>query len=800
MWATRYTSNGNNVDRASAMVTDASGNLYVTGIGWGGSNFDYVTIKYDNNGVQQWATPYNGPGNAYDEARSVVVDGSGNVYVTGWSAAAASNYDYATIKYNSAGVQQWAARYNGTANGFDEAYMVAVDGSGNVYVTGSSAGTGSNSDYATLKYNSAGVQQWVSRYNGTGNNIDAGYALTIDGPGNVYVTGYSNGGASDFDYATLKYNNAGAQQWVRRYNGLLPNSYDEARSIAVDVTGNVYVAGYSLSSGITNYDYATLKYDAAGVLQWASRYDGTGNDYDRANSLALDAAGNVYVTGRSVGSNSTAEDFATVKYNSAGIQRWVARYNSPANNYDEAKSIVLDGTDGVYITGYSYETPVKNNDYTSIKYDTAGAYVWLTKYNGTGSGSDQAASIVVDLSGNAYVTGVSKGVGTNDDYATLKYCQFAALAGIDDTICQGSSTQLNASGLNAVTYLWSPALGLNNTAIPNPIANPNVTTTYEVTITNATGCVDLDSVTVVVIPLAAPSITPSGPTTFCFGDSVTLMASVGATYLWSNADTNQSITVNASGTYSVIITNGGGCQSSNQITVTVNPLPNANAGNDTAVCLSKTVNLNATGGTSYMWHPGLTLSDSTISNPTAGPVGTTTYVVFVTDANGCVNTDTVVVTIKPNPLVPLVTVSFDTLWSTPSFAYQWFFNGVAINGATMQYHIPTQNGNYYVEVFDNLGCSTTSQITVVNDVSVSELIGLSSIRIFPNPSRGEFFISLNSSDKYLLHIYNVSGELVFTQAISSGSQKIDISTYPKGMYLLQISDGENVLNKKIVLE
>ena len=79
MWATRYTSNGNNVDRASAMVTDASGNLYVTGIGWGGSNFDYVTIKYDNNGVQQWATPYNGPGNAYDEARSVVVDGNGNV-------------------------------------------------------------------------------------------------------------------------------------------------------------------------------------------------------------------------------------------------------------------------------------------------------------------------------------------------------------------------------------------------------------------------------------------------------------------------------------------------------------------------------------------------------------------------------------------------------------------------------------------------------------------------------------------------------------------------------------------------
>jgi hypothetical protein len=119
---------------------------------------DYATIKYDSAGQQQWVARYNGPASSEDEATAIAVDGSGNVYVTGFSLDANTYFDYATIKYNAAGQEQWVARYDGPASIFDEATAIAVDGSGNVYVTGSSTGSNGSWDYATIKYDSAGQQ------------------------------------------------------------------------------------------------------------------------------------------------------------------------------------------------------------------------------------------------------------------------------------------------------------------------------------------------------------------------------------------------------------------------------------------------------------------------------------------------------------------------------------------------------------------------------------------------------------------------------------------------------------------
>src|SRR5207248_794868 len=129
----------------------------------------------------------NGPGNNTDQANAIAVDSAGNVYVTGLSFGSATGFDYATVKYDTNGNQLWVQRYNGPGNNTDQANAIAVDSAGNVYVTGSSFGSGSSLDYATIKYDTNGNQEWLQRYNGPGNGSDAARAIAIDAASNVYV-------------------------------------------------------------------------------------------------------------------------------------------------------------------------------------------------------------------------------------------------------------------------------------------------------------------------------------------------------------------------------------------------------------------------------------------------------------------------------------------------------------------------------------------------------------------------------------------------------------------------------------
>ena len=805
-WQTRYTSAGSFIDKAEDMFVDASGNVYVTGIGRGASGgFDYVTIKYDPAGVQIWSSEYNGPGNGLDEAHAITVDGSGNVYVTGWSLGT-GGYDYATIKYNPAGVQQWASRYTNTATGTDEAWDVGVDNAGNVFVTGSSDGAGINSAATTVRYNSAGVQQYANRFEGAGNEIDTGYAIFVDAvTGEAYVAGYTfQSAANDFNFLTVKYNLAGAQQWASEYNSPSAN-FDEARAITVDGSGNVYVTGYTQTLVLTNYDYATVKYNSAGVQQWEQRYNGTGNDYDRANAIALDVTGNVYVTGKSVGAGSAAEDALTIKYNNAaGATLWTARYNGPSNGYDEGKSIALDATGNVYITGYSFATST-NNDFVTIKYDATGAQEWLTKYNGTGNNSDQAVAVAVDAFGNVFVAGMSRGAGSNEDYQTIKYCQLKSNAGADTSICNGSSVQLNSSAPGAVSYLWTPSTGLNFTNIANPIANPTTTTTYVVAITNGNGCTDNDTIVVNVVPLPSPSITPSGPTSFCTGGSVVLTAAPATSYLWSTTAITAAITVSTSGTYTVTITNGTGCTATATQIVTVFSLPPIDAGPNDSACLSTNANLMATGGVSYVWTPSGSLSDPNIANPVAGPTVTTTYTVIGTAAGGCTNTDSVTIYVLGNPGLPAVTQGTDSLMCSPAyFAYQWYFNGSLVVGATDQNFQFTANGNYYVEVFNALGCSTVSALFNINNFGIEENANALLLSVYPNPATSNFTFEyvLEKSSAVKINLMNVTGQLIYSEEMdaAAGMNKKEISFFENanGVYYLQVITNENVVTKKII--
>ncbi len=454
-WVSRYNGTGNTPDQPVTMVLDNSGNIYVTGRSWIGTFTDYTTIKINPAGALLWSAKFNGPANKDDESRAIAVDGSGNAYVTGLSYNTL-NGDCVTIKYNSNGDSVWVKRYGSDA--FDAGNSIAVDNLGNVYVAATSVGSGTGQDYATIKYNSIGDTLWVRRCNPFTNSDDFPTSIHLDDSNNVYVTGISWGGK----FVTVKYDSEGVLKWTSVYNGPEPSQNGEITVMSdLDQSHNIYITGRSLGTG-TNFDYATIKYNSAGVQQWAARYNGPGNYYDFPYGIKADGSGNVYVTGRSDGSG-TSSDFATIKYNSIGEQQWVTRYSSPGMTGDGANSLAVDGSGNVYVTGFSPGNGT-STDYVTIKYNSNGDQIWKIVYdNGSGnSASDIPYSLVLDNTGNVFVTGASTATSFGEDFCTIKYTQSVGIRQLSSDIPEQFSLSQN---------------------YPNPF-NPSTKISYELRVTN----------------------------------------------------------------------------------------------------------------------------------------------------------------------------------------------------------------------------------------------------------------------------------------------------------------------------
>ncbi len=353
--------------------------------------------------TRDWVATNNGTGDFNDRYTCGVRDGAGNLFLGGSVTNSDQDRDYLIVKLNASGTLVWKNELNGEGNGSDEVTAITLDGSGNVVVTGLSKSLSNGTDYRTVKYDGNSVMLWSTSYNNpVANGYDQANAVVVDGLGNVIVTGQSDGdpGSAEFDdYATVKYNAQGVEQWVTRFDGV-GNATDRATGLDVDGNGNLYVTGRS-DNGI-NDDYVTLKYNGSGTQQWIQYGDRGGRD--RAVALVLDGSANVYVTGRS--DNGNNDDMWTVKYNNAGNEQWQMSYDFVED--DRAIAMAIDAAANVYVTGQSDNdaTPFINYDVATVAYSTGGAQLWAQRYNGSASNDDLPASIATD-GVHVYVCGIT---------------------------------------------------------------------------------------------------------------------------------------------------------------------------------------------------------------------------------------------------------------------------------------------------------------------------------------------------------------------------------------------------------
>jgi gliding motility-associated-like protein/uncharacterized repeat protein (TIGR01451 family) len=301
------------------------------------------------------------------------------------------------------------------------------------------------------------------------------------------------------------------------------------------------------------------------------------------------------------------------------------------------------------------------------------------------------------------VTGIDINGCVDTAHVTVVVDSVFVSAGPDVTTCGGVSTTLSATP-GGTSYLWS-----NGATTASITVNPIVTTTYTVTLTEASGCTAIDQVSVVVTP--APVAVIAGINTPCFGLPTTVTASGGTSYLWSTGATSAAITIvgGAATTYTVTVTGVSGCTDTETITITGQPLPVAAIAGVTTICPGASTTLTASGGTSYLWNNTATTSSITIT-----PVATTVYTVTVTNAAGCTDTELVTVIVSPAPVAVisgspnLCFGTTNTLTASGGSTYLWS-TGSTANAITVNPSVAT---TYTVTVTTAAGCTDTESITV----------------------------------------------------------------------------------------
>lgn len=700
--------------------------------------------------VFEWANNFGGTSD--ETSVSIAVDGDGNIYSTG-SFSGTTDFDPGidtveitsngetdifVAKADSLGNYIWAVNFGGTLE--DEGNAIAVDASGNVFVTGfyqenvdfepGSGTTNLNNsgdyDVFVIKLDPNGDLIWAKNLSGADEEIGRG--VTVDDAGNVYTVGQfigttdfkPGGGSEDLtsdgnaDIFISKLNASGSFVWAKRMGG---GGNDIGYSITLDNANNILTTGYFMgtadfdpNAGIADLssegslDIFLSKLDNAGNFIWAQTFGGSDADYGR--DVAIDSTNNIYAIGYFEGtvdfnpdssvsntliSNGLRDVFIT-KFDASGNHQWAKSIGGGSN--DLGLSITADVVGNVYTTGYFFSTvdfdpgpgtdflsSYGNNDVFVSKLDASGNYLWAKNMGGTGN--DYGRGIAINDVGNVYATGNFQGTGDFEPGVEI--------------------TNLTSAGsFDAFTIKFSPCKKTSASiavsaciSYTSPSGNHTWTTsnTYMDTIANFFGC---DSILTI-------DLTITNSTSASIADTVCVSyLSPSGNHIWTSSNT-----------YMDTISNSVGCDSIITIDLiidTVNTTVTSAAGNSLIATAT---------GASYQW----------------------------------LNCDS-------------------------SFS--------AISGETNQSYTATANGNYAVIVTEN-GCSDTSACFSVNSISINDLDFAEDISVYPNPTNGSFALKLGRNYEELsIQIINIFGQIVHTQLYQS-VEKVNLEiTGASGYYVVQL--------------
>jgi len=397
------------------------------------------------------------------------------------------------------------------------------------------------------------------------------------------------------------------------------------------------------------------------------------------------------------------------------------------------------------------------------------AYLW--------SDGSTLSTLSVATSGTYFVTVSSAPNCDAQDSVTVTVNQSPLIdLGPDTVLCDGIIVTLDAgAGFNF--YFWSDGSSAQTLDV-------SASGTYSVAITDSIGCNGTDTITITFDPIPFVELGPDQD--ICAGTATVLDAGAGfAGYLWNDGTTAQFLLASVAGTYTVTVSNPTGCSTIDSVTINIIAAPILALGVDTTLCDGTQLVLDAGAGfNSYIWSDGTALQTLTVT-------ATGNYAVTISDGNGCSNTDDIDVAYYAPVPAPVITQNINTLQSSVASGYQWYsVPGGIIPGETNQTYSPGQNGTYYVVVTDSNGCQSLPSpdfIFVLNGIATINGV---SLLVAPNPANSSLIIEAAGVQSNLMQVEMIDmlGKVIVQLQVPSNEKyRMDVSSYPEGIYFIKVS-------------